>query len=56
MEDHRITPATLAAARRLNMTPETLADILDVYTEEAARDTRERRARTLRKITQDGQA
>jgi hypothetical protein len=38
MEENRITPATLAAAERLGMDPEKLADILDVYAQECARE------------------
>jgi hypothetical protein len=42
--ENRLTPATLAAAKRLEMDPEKLADILDVYNQEAARIARERKA------------
>lgn len=42
-EESRITPATVAAAERLDMAPEALADILDVYLDECAKEARKRR-------------
>lgn len=42
--DGRITWATVAAAERLDMPPERLADILDVYLEECAKQAKVRKA------------
>lgn len=42
-EESRITPATVAAAVRLGISSEALADILDVYLDECAKEARKRR-------------
>lgn len=43
MEEDRITTATVVAAERLDMTPEALADILDVYLAACAEVVKKRR-------------